>query len=155
MKYNTDDLIIRRLTGKDITIAKTLFKVLQEVFEEEKTGEVSEGHIIRLLNNSAFVCLVAIYKNEVIGGLTAYDLPMYNSEKPELFIYDIAIKPHFQRLGFGKELMNVIKDYCAKNSIKQLFVDANEEDTHALDFYRSMNGREEKVVQFTFDNPAD
>jgi hypothetical protein len=34
--------------------------------------------------------------------------------------------------------------------MQEIFVDANEEDQHALDFYRSMNGREEKVVQFSY-----
>jgi len=75
---------------------------------------------------------------------------MYNSDSAELFIYDIAVRPEFQRKGVGKRLMLAAQAFCTQNGIKQMFVDANEADTHALDFYSSLGGRAEKVVQFTF-----
>jgi aminoglycoside 3-N-acetyltransferase I len=146
----TDDFEILRLNEADIPAAKQLFQLFKDVFGEE--GEVGPGerYVRSLLKNPSFLCLSAIYKNEPVGGLTAYSLPMYNSESPELFIYDIAIKPQFQRKGIGTKLMSAAQVYCTQNGIKQMFVDAGKADAHALDFYRSMNGSEETVVQFTF-----
>jgi len=151
MKLNSEEIEIKHLDKNDIPIAQQLFRVLQQVFGVEKRVETNESHIIRLLANPGFICLAAVYKSEVIGGLTAYELPMYDVDRSEIFIYDIAIKFEFQRMGIGKKLMAAIKQYANENGAKQLFVDASEADKHALDFYRSMNGKQEKVVQFTFN----
>jgi len=91
----------------------------------------------------------------IIGGLTAYLLPMYDREQQELFIYNVAVLPAFQRQGIGKQLIETVKSYCADHHISQAFVDAHAVDEHALDFYRSVGGREDKVIQFTFDVPQN
>ena len=54
-------------------------------------------------------------------------------------------------MGLGRKLIAAVKNHGKENNIVQLFVDANEVDKHALDFYRSIDGKEDKVVQFTFD----
>ena len=148
----TGKIEIKRLGDKDTATAQQLFLTLQQVFNVDNLHIVEKHHIIRLLQNPAFICLAAIYNSEVVGGLTAYELPMYDADRSEIFIYDIGVKPEYQRKGIGKKLLEAIKQYASDNGIKQLFVDANEEDKHALDFYRSMNTKEENVVQFTFRN---
>jgi len=151
MEPNKNEFIVRRLNRKDSSIAQQLFLVLQEVFAIKSSSIASNEQVNTLLKNASFICFAAIYKDEVVGGLTAYELSMYHSAYSELFIYDIAVKPEFQRMGLGKKLIIAAKDYCKENKIAQLFVDASENDNHALDFYRTMNMREEKVIQFTFD----
>lgn len=152
MKFNLEELEIKRLKGGDIAIAQQLFLFLQQVFEVEKPIVANGSYIRRLLENTSFICLAVIYNNEVVGGLTAYELPMYDTDSTELFIYDIAVKPNFQRIGLGKKLLTAISAHCKENGIKEMFVDAAEADHDALDFYRSMNGKEVKVIQFTFKN---
>lgn len=88
----------------------------------------------------------------VAGGATAYVLAPYHARMPELFIYDVAIATQHQRKGLGAKLIAALKDYCRENNIGEMFVPAHEEDTHALDFYRSTGGKAEKVVLFTYDN---
>jgi len=142
---------IKHLTINDVSVAQQLFIVLQQVFGVEHPYVAEENHVKNLLENPSFVCFTVLTKNEIVGGLTAYELPMYNSKSLELFIYDIAIKPEFQRMGLGRKLIAAVKNHGKENNIVQLFVDANEVDKHALDFYRSIDGKEDKVVQFTFD----
>jgi aminoglycoside 3-N-acetyltransferase I len=81
--------------------AGQLFLLFQQVFDA-KLPTVKKAYLKKLLNRPDFICFAAIYKNEVIGGLTAYELPMYHSETSEMYIYDIAVKPAFQRKGIGK-----------------------------------------------------
>jgi len=150
VKENDKTFEIVRLGEADTRIAQQLFQLFGDVFGQGDKFAPHQGHLRNLLKNPSFVCFAALHKDEPVGGLTAYSLQMYNSDSAELFIYDIAVRPEFQRMGVGKRLVSAAQAYCTQNGIKQMFVDANEADTHALDFYRSLGGRAEKVVQFTF-----
>jgi len=141
---------IKRLGKKDLALFKELICVFQAVFEMENAVRPDESYLQNVLNKRDFIALAVIHKNEVIGGLTAYELQMIYGEYSELFIYDLGIKAEFQRKGLGKKLISAVKEYCKQNEIKEFFVPVNEEDKHALDFYRSTGGRAEKVVHFNY-----
>jgi aminoglycoside 3-N-acetyltransferase I len=141
---------LKRLDQNDVEIAKQLFLLFEKVFEMENFISVSVLYLTELLKRSDFIVYAAFHKNEIVGGLTAYELPMYYAEQSEIFIYDIAVQTEFQKMGLGKKLLATIKEYGKQNGIKELFVAANEEDEHALDFYRSTGGKEEKVFHFSF-----
>jgi aminoglycoside 3-N-acetyltransferase I len=98
----------------------------------------------------ATLYVVRTVEDEVMGGLTACGLPMYYSNRSEIFLYDLAVKPEYQRMGFGKGLIQSLKEYCIKNGIKEFFVMAHEEDEHAIEFYRATGGRGEKVINFVY-----
>ena len=141
---------IKRLTKEDLSNFTSLIELFNLVFEEEsKIG--SEVNSLRLLNNSGFIAIVAIAENEVVGGLTAYELSMYYSDASEIFLYDLAVKPEYQRMGIGKGLLQNLKEYCIENGIKDFFVMAHEEDEHAIEFYHATGGKSEKVVNFVYD----
>ena len=141
---------IKHLTKEDLSKFTSLINLFNMVFEEEsKIG--SEANSLQLLNNKYFVALVALVENEVVGGLTAYELPMYYSNSSEIFLYDLAVKPEYQRMGIGKGLLQSLKEYCLKNGIKEFFVMAHEEDGHAIEFYRATGGRGERVVNFLYE----
>lgn len=150
MEFNHNELQIKRLHKKDIRIARQVFFLLQDVFDSDDNTIAKTAYLKALLDKPDFICFAAIYNDEVIGGLTAYELPMYFSACAEIYIYDIAVKPGLQRMGVGKKLLSAINDYAAQNEIKTVFVDACESDGHALDFYRSTKAAEEKVVQFSY-----
>jgi len=141
---------IKRLTKEDLSNFTALINLFNLVFEEEsKIG--SEANSLRLLNNDGFIAIVAIAENEVVGGLTAYELPMYYSDSSEIFLYDLAVKPEHQGNGIGKGLLHSLREYCIENGIKDFFVMAHEEDAHAIEFYRATGGKAEKVVNFVYD----
>jgi len=150
MKLNTKAFEIKRLTKEDLSTFNLLINMFSMVFEEGESDVRNDANSLRLLGNNNFIAIAAISENEVVAGLTAYELPMYYSEYSEIFLYDLAVKPEYQRIGIGKRLLQSIKEYCIKNGIKEFFVLAHEQDEHAIEFYRSTGGKSEKVVNFLY-----
>jgi len=128
-----------------------LINLFNVVFEEEEPAIGSKANLEKLLGNSGFIALAAVSEDKIVGGLTAHVLPMYYSEQSEIFLYDLAVKPEFQRMGIGKELLQHLKEYCVMNGIKEFFVMAHEEDESAIDFYHSTGGKSERVINFVYE----
>jgi aminoglycoside 3-N-acetyltransferase I len=154
MRHSVSSFRIKRLTKQHLADFQALVHLFNEVFEEEsKIG--SEPHLLNLLSSRNFIVLAALINDEVVGGLTAYELPMYYSDASEIFLYDLAVKAEHQRKGIGKGLLQALKDHCTENEIKEFFVMAHEEDEHAIEFYRSTGGKGEKVVNFVYEAVQD
>jgi aminoglycoside 3-N-acetyltransferase I len=154
MKPEISSFQIEYLTKELVADFEALVNLFNMVFEEEsKIG--SEVHLLNLLSRENFIALAALTENEVVGGLTAYELPMYYSDSSEIFLYDLAVKPEYQRMGIGKGLLQALKDHCRENEIKEFFVMAHEEDEHAVEFYRSTGGKSEKVINFVYEAVQD
>src|SRR4051794_40816887 len=99
------DLEIKRLENKDLGRFIALIRVFEEVFEMEGFQLPSEKHLQQLLGKEGFLVFVALFKGEVVAGLTAYTLAQYYSERPLVYIYDLAVMSPHQRQGIGKRLM--------------------------------------------------
>lgn len=150
MNPNTRPFDVKQLTKEDVAIFKSLIDLFNLVFEEEPIpGE--NGNLSKLLGSNNFIAMAAVSGNEVLGGLTAFEFPMYYSEYSEIFLYDLAVKPEYQRMGIGKRLIQSLKEYCIRNGIREFFVLAHEEDEHAIEFYRATGGKSEKVVNFLYE----
>jgi aminoglycoside 3-N-acetyltransferase I len=145
------DVIIKRLGKKDVVLFKELISLFNEVFEIKKHKSAKKTYLQKVLKESSFISIVAICDDKIVGGLTAYELPMYYSKYSEVLIYDMAVLTEFQRKGIGKKLISALKKYCRKKGIQYIFVPANEEDAHALAFYTSTGGKPEKVVHFNYN----
>ena len=76
---------------------------------------------------------------------------MTRTEEHELFIYDIAVAPARQRLGLGRRLVGALLDEGQRRGIAVSFVPADNEDDHALEFYRAIGGEAAPVTIFTFE----
>ncbi len=139
-----------RLKAGDGHLAKTLFRLMAEVFEEECQA-LSDGYVDRLLARPEFWALAAFEGDEIVGGLTAHSISMTTSESSELFIYDIAVRNDHQRKGVGRALVDTLRRYAAKMDITVAFVPADNADLHALDFYRALGGVPASVTIFTFE----
>ena len=144
------DFQIKRLEKHDVPLLKKLIDIFDDVFENAVHSVASETYLQMLLEKSEFIALAAVPGEEVLGGLTAYELPMYYTEESELYLYDIAVKTDSQRKGIGKKLLSALSDYCRQHEIREMFVEAHEEDQHAVDFYHTAGGHPEKVVHFNF-----
>jgi aminoglycoside 3-N-acetyltransferase I len=142
---------IKRLDRNDIQSFLYLIALFNEVFEAENKLVPGEAYLKKLLAKEEFIVLVVISGTEIIGGLTSYEMPMYTEEHSELYIYDMAIKQSYQRMNAGKQLLAALVDHCKQNNIKTIMVEAHEEDKHAINFYKSAEGKPEKVVHFNFE----
>ena len=79
---------------------------------------------------------------------------MTRTESSEIFIYDLAVHPDHQRTGVGRRLVAELRAQAAALGIGELFVPADNEDVHALDFYRAIGGAAAPVTIFTFTQPG-
>jgi len=145
---------IVRLTAADVASARTLFTMMASVFDSE-AEELSDGYLVRLLRRDDVWAYAALSEGEPVGGLTAFTLPLTTAEGAELFIYDIAVLPRWQRRGVGRALISALRVDAANAGIAVAFVPADSEDTHALDFYRALGGTPSPVTIFTFGDSEE
>ncbi len=145
---------VKRFGPGSVREAQRLFVVLSEIFGD-KAANASDGHVEKLLQNPAVYILAALCDEEIVGGLTAYELPMYHADVAEVYIYDIGVRAAFQRMGVAGNMLDSLRASCLGKGIEVVFVDASEADAHALDFYRATKASEEKVIQFTYEIDHD
>ncbi|GEO05212.1 hypothetical protein AAE02nite_28760 [Adhaeribacter aerolatus] len=141
---------IKRLGKTDIDEFVALIRVFEDVFQMKNWKMPVRAYLQQLLEKDRFYVFVAISDNKVVGGLTAYTLDQYYSTRPLVYIFDLAVKTEFQRKGIGSRLIAEINDYCKQIGVEEVFVQADEVDDYALEFYRSTGGIAEKVVHFNY-----
>lgn len=141
----------RRLTVADRPAARSLFILMADVFEEDHS-QLSDDYLDELLEKSSFWAIAAFAGGEIVGGVTAHTLRMTREESSELFIYDIAVASGHQRKGVGRHLVSELRKQAAECGIDVVFVPADDEDEHALDFYRALGGTPSPVTFFTFSS---
>jgi aminoglycoside 3-N-acetyltransferase I len=139
--------VVRRLQTTDAATARKLFALFADVFETDHS-EVSNDYAAKLLARADFWAYVATLDDVVVGGLTAHTLPMTRSESAEIFLYDLAVDPSVQRRGVGRQLVTSLVADAAAAGIEVVFVSADNDDTHALDFYSAIGGRPAEVTIF-------
>jgi aminoglycoside 3-N-acetyltransferase I len=152
-----------RLAAGDRAAARELFALMAEVFAEDR-GQLGDAYLDRLLARDDFWAIAAFAGDggegdegdegdEIIGGLTAHTLAMTRSEASEVFIYDLAVRSDHQRQGVGRSLVTHLREAAARAGIREVFVPADDDDVHALDFYRALGGTAQPVTIFTFTHP--
>lgn len=150
---NKHEIRIQRLFVNDHTLAGQLFQLMAEVFEKE-CASLSDEYLGRVLSLDWFWVLAAFRGNELVGGLTAYVLPLTRIEASEVFIYDLAVREAYQRQGIGRLLMAAVREEARTQGIHEMFVPADNEDEHAIDFYHAIGGEASAVTFFTFSIPS-
>ena len=130
-----------------------LLKVFREVFDWEESEFPNSSYLSNLLENPQLLVLIAKVEDKIVGGLTAYVLPGYQTKKSSIFIYDLGVATSFQRQGIGKSLIDKLLDYAKNHQIQDVFVDTELEDNEdALAFYQKTGfDSQAKVVQYTYD----
>jgi len=146
----TENIEIQRLNNESIKNFIALVRVFEDVFEMKDFVIPSESYLQHVLEKEDFMVFVALHQNEVVGGLTAYTLAAYYVESSYVYIFDLAVKREFQRQGIGKMLISGINNYCQSIGVDEVFVQADLEDDHAIDFYRATGGLAEDVIHFTY-----
>lgn len=141
------DVRVVRLAAGDTVLAHEMFTLLAVVFETEH-AVLSDAYVDRLLGRDDFWAYAAIQHGDVVGGLTAHTLMMTRTERAEVFLYDIAVDPDRQRRGIGRRLVEALVADATSCGIESVFVPADDDDTHALDFYRALGAPGSPVTIF-------
>jgi aminoglycoside 3-N-acetyltransferase I len=139
----------KRLTSGDRDLARTLFSLMAQVFEE-KGQPLTADYVDGLLQRPDFWAIAAFVEGAIVGGITAHTLPLTSAETSEILIYDIAVRPDQQRNGIGRRLIGALREEAAAAGVTVLFVLADNEDAHALDFYRGLGAAPTPTTMFSF-----
>jgi len=143
---------INLIQTNELEDLKTLISIFEEVFEWENFIMPNDPHLQKLLNKETFLAIVAKSESKIIGGLTVFVLDQYYSTRPLAYLYDLAVETKNQRKGVGKKLIEFTVQYCKENGFESTFVQAEKEDNHAIDFYRSTkHSCEIQAIQFEYD----
>jgi aminoglycoside 3-N-acetyltransferase I len=141
---------VLKVQPDDLQTFKELLLVFEQVFEMKMFKMPDDPYLLRLLDDRHFMVYVVRIEDVTVGGLTAYVLPSYYFKSSEVYVYDLAVMKQFQRKGLGRKIMSALKDDCKTLGFKEVFVQADLVDAHALEFYRSIGGRAESVVHFYY-----
>jgi aminoglycoside 3-N-acetyltransferase I len=143
------DIEVRRLRSNDAPDAQRLFAMLGEVFEEA-CAPLSDRYLQQLMCRDDFWALAAFHGDAIVGGVTAYTLPMTKRESSEIFVYDVAVLGAYRRRGIGRRLLAALRHQASQAGIHELFVAAENVDEHALDFYRHLGASPTSTTVFSF-----
>lgn len=139
----------KRLGRGDDALFNVLLALFADVFEESYVP-LSPERIDALLSREDVIVLVALEKDNVIGGLIAYVLPQYKHVRSIVYVYDLGVMREQQRKGVGTLLIQAIQEEARRQNAEEIFVQAELADMHALEFYRKTGASEEPVVHFTY-----
>lgn len=142
---------IKKLNSDSLTEFKLLIEIFKEVFENDEPI-ANDEQLGKLLLNPDFFVFVVMSDSKVIGGLTIYVLHRYYGKKPIAYIYDMGVNPDYQRQGLGKALIAAVCNFCKQNDFENAYVEAESDDTDAVNFYRKTKFSSElKAIHFTYD----
>jgi len=143
----------QQLTATDVACLKELLRVFGEAFDEVDTYQhsvPSDEYLSRLLAKQHFIAVVAMQGEEVIGGLTAYELDKFEQERREIYIYDLAVLEGRRRKGIATGLINELRNIAAERNVHVIFVQADLGDDPAIALYESL-GTKETALHFDIE----
>ena len=141
---------IRRLLRQDVKLARRTFVMMGQVFDEGGWPPLSDGYLLGLLRQPHLWVYAALVDGQPVAGLTAYELPMTKAETAELLVYDLAVRVDWQRRGVGRALIGQLLEAGAAAGVTEAWVPADNDDPHALEFYRRTGGSAQPVTIFTY-----
>lgn len=141
---------IKRLSPPDTQHFAELIRVFKNVFEMDNSALPDHDYLQKQLANDDFLVFVSVTGNKAVGGLTAYVLWQYYTKLPLVYIYDLAVETSFQRRGIGRLLVSALIAHCKKTGAEEFYVQADAEDGHAIEFYRSTLAKETLAVHFSY-----
>lgn len=144
------EFALHRLATADLDLMNSLLTTFGEAFDEVATyGAARPGpaYFRRLLGSESFIAIVALVKGAVVGGLAAYELPKFEQERSEVYIYDLAVAAAHRRTGIATALILELKRIAAARGAYIIFVQADRGDAPAIALYSKLGTRED-VLHF-------
>ena len=141
---------IRRLGPDDLASMDAMLDLFGLAFDEVETyGAARPGRDYRrrLLGSDTFVALAAIDGGVVVGGLAGYELPKFERERSEFYIYDLAVAASHRRRGIATALIMALREIARARGGWVVFVQADRGDAPAIALYEKLGMRED-VLHF-------
>jgi aminoglycoside 3-N-acetyltransferase I len=147
---------VTRIGPEDLALMQDLLTIFGEAFDEIETygaARPSADYLQKLLRSETFIALVAVRDDAVIGGLAAYELPKFERERSEVYIYDLAVAEAHRRQGVATALIEELKRIGAAHGAYEIFVQADHGDDPAIALYTKLGLRED-VLHFDIAVPV-
>ena len=146
---------IQHLTADDLPLLRQLNAVFAEAFGDAKSylaTPPSEAYCRRVLGQANVIALVAEHEGSVVGGLVAYELQKLESERSEVYIYDLAVAEAHRRQGIAMALIARLRAIAHERGAWVAFVQADHGDDPAIALYTRLGTRED-VMHFDLPVP--
>lgn len=145
------DLLIKKLEADETALAKDLFVWFQVDDDVEKPLAPSDYYLRNLLVKDDFHVIVALDQDKVIGGLTAFELPMYKEEVNELFLYEIGVNEEYRQQNVATQLIDFLKKIAVKRGIPEMYVGTEMKNFPAQKLYDKTGGKFEQIAWYVYD----
>lgn len=149
------DFSIQKLAETDLALAKELLLEWQRDEPESAKPIPEDAHLNHLLKRADFHVYVALVKGKVVGGLTAYEMMMFDQEENEMFLYEIGVSAAHRKKGIARALVDALQITCSDLGIKVIYVGTEPDNTPAKHLYLSTGAKEERVAWFTYGEGDD
>ena len=146
----SDSHRIHRLTPADHSMMNEMLTLFGNAFEDADhycSNRPGEEYTTRLLGNDHFIALAALKYGAVVGGLAAYELPKFEQERSEIYIYDLAVDAGHRREGVATALIGALKPIARSRKAHVIYVQADKGDEPAIALYTGLGVRED-VLHF-------
>lgn len=146
---------IRHLGAEDLPLLRDLNAVFAEAFGDARTYLATppgEAYCRRVLGHPQLIALVAEKAGRVVGGLVAYELQKLESERSEVYLYDLAVAEDHRRQGIATALIARLRAIAHERGAWVAFVQADHGDDPAIALYTRL-GRREDVMHFDLPVP--
>lgn len=141
---------IRRLGSGDVAAMRALNALYADAFDDPATyrrDRPDDAWLARQLAKDAVILLVAEMDGNIVGGLTAYELPKLEAARSEIYLYDLAVDAAHRRRGIATALIAELQHIAADTGAWAVFVQADYDDPPAIALYTKLGVREE-VLHF-------
>ncbi len=146
---------IRKLGPLDLALMHGMLTMFGEAFDDVETygkARPRPAYLERLLASDDFIALAAVARDEVVGGLAAYELRKFEQERSEIYIYDLAVAAAYRRRGIATALIAKLTEHAAARGAYVVYVQADYVDPPAIALYSKLGQREE-VLHFDIPVP--
>jgi aminoglycoside 3-N-acetyltransferase I len=144
------EFTLQKLQPGDLSFARELLLEWQRQDGVTDYQLPSDVHLNRMLDREDFHVWVARAEGKVVGGLSAYEMSMFDQEQTEMFLYEIGVGEGHRRKGIARALVEALRITCAERGIEVIFVGTEPHNTAAKRLYLSTGAKEELVAWFTY-----
>jgi aminoglycoside 3-N-acetyltransferase I len=151
----TPRFTVCQLAPDDEPLMNGMLTLFGEAFDDAETYGARRPrpeYLRKLLAGDSFIALAACESEQVIGGLTAYELKKFEQERSEIYIYDLAVAEAHRRKGVATALIRALQRIGQARGAWVVFVQADPPDAPAVALYSKLGVRED-VLHFDIPMP--
>lgn len=140
----------KKLDTSETDLAKALILWFQQDDRVAQPIAPSDYYLRNLLVREDFHILVAMDGDKVIGGLTAYELPMYKEEVNEIFLYEIGVDEDYRMKNIATKLIEHLKQIALEKGIPEMYVGTELNNIPAQSLYKKTGGTFEQIAWYVY-----